>query len=156
MSDLLTSSPDHLSVSAVCNMVNAELCLMCAYPTSRGLTDQSLPHCMCLLSHHATFIHCSKSVWGLSKECVSSENTHIFTSGASFLALSALAYCCASTRGTLRISESLMCLACFFLTSVAAVAKSPRSVINNETCHWQCYSLPYFSGKSMDIFVKVC
>lgn len=54
------------------------------------------------MSHQATFIHCSKSVWGLSRECVSSENTQIFTSGAPSLALSALAYCCASTRGTLQ------------------------------------------------------
>ncbi len=67
----------------------------------------SPPYCMCLLSHHATFIHCSNSVWGLSNECVSSENSQIFTSGASFLALSALAYCCASTSGTLQIKQTL-------------------------------------------------
>lgn len=77
--------------------------------------------CMCLLSHQATFIHCSKSVWGLSKECVSSENTQIFTSGASFLACSAFAYCCASTSGTLQ-SKRGVDVACNTLMDLGPLA----------------------------------
>ena len=65
---------------------------------------------MCRFSHPATFSHCSKSVRGLSRACVSSGNTQMRASGAaSPRAFSARTYCCASTSGTLHAGQ-LQCL----------------------------------------------
>ncbi len=62
------------------------------------------------------FSHCSNSVWGRSRACVSSSNTKMRAGGAPFLARRAATYRFASTSGTLAIASRPLGLATRDLT----------------------------------------